>query len=306
MIKTKRCKLNNMGLSLVELLVALSVLMIVLTTLTSLIFFVLRSSGRTNANVLIQNESQTVSNLVVDNILDSPGLIMEDYTPKTEGDPDKTEMEAILLGTLTVDWSGATPTAGFVGDAIIWNPSWDESDDAKMERKMYLLTYPESAPLAIDDWSDISDTVVPKASMGSHDHEEAKAAKKALETVKTSFLCVGESGALSADARRLNLMGEYVEDFAVSASSTDVFPSPDTKVQDPSDPLLGDGSPRLVTRYYYAEPFTIDLDLLMYYDYGGNSPLTRKVRDAAALRNRASAIFYDDGSGMKKYYLETE
>ena len=60
-------------MTLVELLVAFAVSAIILAGLSYIIFSVLQFYGRANANVEIQNESQTSLNLVIDTILSAKG-----------------------------------------------------------------------------------------------------------------------------------------------------------------------------------------------------------------------------------------
>ncbi|MCR5503109.1 MAG: prepilin-type N-terminal cleavage/methylation domain-containing protein [Lachnospiraceae bacterium] len=301
-------KLNNRGLSLVELLVALGVSLIVLTMLSALIFYVLKASGRTNANVLVQNESQTTTNLITDEIMDSTGLILEDSRP---GDPDA--MRAVLLGTLTVNTGVAVPTGSFIGDAIVYNPSWDPDDPAAQERKLYLITFPETAPLSVTGFSPLS----APSGASLRDRTEAGAAKKALELVKEKFGDTPGAGYLDRNARLVYLMGEHVTGFYLYAGrdvsgtyepvNGNIFPDKNTKYVDPTDPLEADGvTPKTAERYYYTEPLTLSLEMDFAYEYGGASPAERHVKDAVTIRNRSDAIYYDNGSGMIKYYLQSK
>ncbi len=120
---------NDKGMTLVELLVAFAVSAIVLSGLSYIIFSVLQFYGRANANVEIQNESQTSLNLVIDSILSTKGVcyIEEDSSAI---DPSSDAMTCALFGELTLDDSGIK-TMTFTGDAIIWQPKY---------REMYLMS----------------------------------------------------------------------------------------------------------------------------------------------------------------------
>lgn len=311
MNRTVRLQSDNRGLSLVELLVALGVSMIVMTMLTALIFYVLKASGRTNANVLVQNESQTTTNLVTDEIMDATGLILEDAHP---GDP--AAMRAVLLGTLSVDTEIATPEGSFVGEAIVYNPTWDPDDESAQERKLYLISFPASAPLSITGFTALSNP----SGASLRDRTEAAAAAKALDIVKTKFGDTpGAEGYLDKNARLVYLMGEHVTEFSLYAGNYDggsgdfepvngnLFPDPNDKYVDPKDPLESDGvTPKTSERYYFTEPLTLSLEMNFAFDYGASDPVTRHVKDAVTIRNRSGAIYYNNGSGMKKYYLQTE
>lgn len=119
---SKRMKKNDSGMTLVELLVAFAVSAIVLSGLSYIIFSVLQFYGRANANVEIQNESQTSLNLVIDSIIAAKGVcfIEEDSTTV---DPE--EITCALFGKLDLDDTGMN-TMTFTGDAILWQPKYKE------------------------------------------------------------------------------------------------------------------------------------------------------------------------------------
>lgn len=119
---SKRKKKNDSGMTLVELLVAFAVSAIVLSGLSYVIFSVLQFYGRANANVEIQNESQTSLNLVIDSIIAAKGVcfIEEDSAAVA---PD--EMTCALFGTLHLDDTGMN-TMTFTGDALLWQPEYKE------------------------------------------------------------------------------------------------------------------------------------------------------------------------------------
>lgn len=123
--------INNQGLSLVELLVAFAVSAIVLSGLTYLIITSLKLYGRTNANVEVQNESQTALNAVMDSALGAKGICFAE-TDASAISPASEEPVGALFGKLTLN---DDTTMEFTGDAVFWQPNLQE---------MYLLsgTYP--------------------------------------------------------------------------------------------------------------------------------------------------------------------
>lgn len=110
-------------MTLVELLVALAVSAIILTGVSYMIFFVLRLYNRTNANVEVQNESQTALNLVIDSILGTKGVCLEEWDAASLGEEEQDNIYCILLGEIQLN---ADQTMSFTGDAILWQPCAEE------------------------------------------------------------------------------------------------------------------------------------------------------------------------------------
>lgn len=119
---------NNQGLSLVELLVAFAVSAIVLSGLTYLIVTSLNLYGRTNANVEVQNESQTALNLVMDSALGAKGICFAE-TDAASVDPASEELLGVMFGELKLN--DADESISFTGDVIFWQPNL---------REMYLMS----------------------------------------------------------------------------------------------------------------------------------------------------------------------
>ena len=115
---------NDKGMTLVELLVALAVSAILLTGLSYILFSVLKFYGRANANVEIQNESQTSLNLVIDSILSAKGVCFVEKDASLI-DPATDEMTCALFGELDLDDTG-TKSMSFTGDAVLWQPKCQE------------------------------------------------------------------------------------------------------------------------------------------------------------------------------------
>ena len=123
--KKKVCTDNsNGGMTLVELLVAFAVSAIILSGLAYMMITTLHLYGRTNANVEVQNESQTALNLVIDSILGAKGVcyIEEDMTGLLAA-PDA--LTCALFGELVLH-DGGVPSMTFTGDAVLWQPSLQE------------------------------------------------------------------------------------------------------------------------------------------------------------------------------------
>lgn len=115
---------KNSGMTLVELLVAFAVSAIILSGLAYMMITTLHLYGRTNANVEVQNESQTALNLVIDSILSTKGVCyIEEDAATLMATPGA--LSCALVGELTLHDSGVTSMT-FTGDAILWQPSLKE------------------------------------------------------------------------------------------------------------------------------------------------------------------------------------
>lgn len=125
---SKKKSRNDKGMTLVELLVAFAVSAIILAGLSTILFSVLQFYGRTNANVEIQNESQTSLNLVIDTILTTKGVCYIEQDASSV-DPASDDITCALFGELKFDQS--VKTTEFTGTAIFWQPKYQE---------MYLMT----------------------------------------------------------------------------------------------------------------------------------------------------------------------
>ena len=81
----KEAKLNNRGLSLVELIVAISIGVIVSGAIAALITFSLRMYNNENVNASMQYELQTNINMMMDEIMGASALVVEQNTGSTPG-----------------------------------------------------------------------------------------------------------------------------------------------------------------------------------------------------------------------------
>ena len=175
---------NNMGMTLVELLVAFAVSAIVLTGLSYIIFSVLQFYGRANANVEIQNESQTALNLVMDSVIAAKGVCFIEQDASAI-DPTTDEMTCALFGDLVID--DTTTVMTFTGDAVMWQPKSQE---------MYLM----SGTFDLGTYTDA-----------------ATAPIEAIEAMKTKLPAAG-------DARLPYLMAQNVTAFELTADSSCFVP----------------------------------------------------------------------------------
>lgn len=192
--------MNNKGLSLVELLVALAVSALVLTGLAYMLINVLNIFARTNANVELQNESQAALNLVIDNVMDANGLCMIEADPAGIGSAPV----CVLLGELSISDTDFN-SVSFVGDALIWDPSTEE---------MYLSTY-----------RNITEGALTLSGATSR----SEAAVKAIEALQKQVLD------LPAEDRLPYLMSRNVKEFDIRPASYYVFP-PEEQKPDPDNP----------------------------------------------------------------------
>ncbi len=87
--KVARAKLNDKGLSLVELLVAISIGVIVAGSIAALMIFAIRMYRNESANTQMQYELQSNLNLMMDEIMASQTLVVDQnaVSESTEGAP---------------------------------------------------------------------------------------------------------------------------------------------------------------------------------------------------------------------------
>lgn len=192
--------MNNKGLSLVELLVALAVSALVLTGLAYMLVSVMNIFARTNANVELQNESQAAMNLAIDNVMDANGLCLIEVEDADVGSAPV----CVLLGELSISDTDFN-SVSFVGDALIWDPSCEE---------MYLKTFQNITEGAL-------------ALSGATSRSEA--ALKAIEEVQKQVLD------LPVEDRLPYLMSRNVKEFDLKPASYYVYPPTEQK-PDPDNP----------------------------------------------------------------------
>ena len=220
--------MNNKGLSLVELLVAISVSMLVLGGFAYMIINVMNMFARTNANVDLQNESQTAMNLVIDNIMDATGVCMIEVPDASVG----AAPVCVLLGDLAISDTDYN-SVSFVGDAVIWDPA---------KKEMYLKTY-----------RNITEGALPISGATS----ESEAAIKAIEEVRDQVLNLPD------DSRLQYLMAQYVSGFDVKTADYYTFPASEEK-PDPDNP----GSTKTVHYYTAPIVLKMQMNFELEYKAG--------------------------------------
>ncbi len=220
--------MNNKGLSLVELLVAMAVSMIVLGSLAYMIINVMNMFAKTNANVELQNESQTAINLVIDNVMDAAGICMIEVPEASVG----AAPVCILLGDLAISDTDYN-SVSFVGDAVIWDP---------IKKEMYLKTYYNitEGALAISGATSASEAAI-----------------LAIEEVRDQII------SLPDEDRLQYLMAKYVSKFDVKTADYYTFPNTQEK-PDPDNP----GSTKTVHYYTAPMILELEMNFEMEYKAG--------------------------------------
>lgn len=264
--------MNNKGLSLAELLVALAVSAIVLTGAAYLLFTMLNFYGRTNANVELQNESQTAMNLIIDHIMDTEGLCMIE-TDIIPGPKDNMKNKAcVLLGDLTIDKKNFK--AEFTGEALIWEPD---------SKRVYLVSYDAAA----------GNQVLVSGGAAS----ESEAASLAIKNALADF------GNKTPEEKLPYLLADYVTVFDLRTAAYYQFPGARTEM-DSKDPE------KTIQVDCFREPVILSLHMEFEYEYQNDKYLTRTMDEDISVRNRIRSIYLQRKaqSGMpavmRKYYLE--
>ncbi len=275
-------KKDNKGFSLVELLVAIAVSSIVISGLSYIIFTTLKLYNNNNANAEIQNESQTVLNLVTDSIMEAQGICMK--LPKSGEDTD-----CILLGDLVVveDISHSGQYAVlYYGAAIVFMKA--EEDDGSGEvvpvREMYLVDVQDLGfDLLVDEDSEYDQY----CQLIDNCDSEEDAAAQSLEKVKE------EVYEMSAEEKLPWLMGRFVTGCIITPSEgMDALPMA-TVLHVNADPE---------DKYYFVEPYTLHIRLQFEYRQENSRAVTRVIEDDIAVRSRLKEIYVEDETrGMMKY-----
>lgn len=273
MADTRNSYMNNKGLSLVELLVALAVSSIVLAGLSFLMINVMKLYARTNANVELQNEAQTAMNLVLDNIMDASGLCMVEPVSVPVANDPANQPVCILLGNLKVNGADFG-SAEFTGDAVVWDPD-------PLVQEMYLLTYEEGNPGIFNTSGAAS---------------ESEAALLAIGKIQQEVLD------LPMEDRLEYLLARNVTVFDVRIADYYTFPEPEDKL-DPDNPYDALGNQIKKKIYYYNMPMVLAVHLEFEMEYQTGREVTRIIDDDAAIRSRLPYIFVyrKNESGMMKY-----
>ena len=116
--KIKPLKLNNKGLSLVELLVAIAISVIVAGSIASLITFAIRMYRNESVNTSMQYELQTNLNMIMDEIMGAQTMIIAQNSGVGVADTDKGPYtDYALFGNFNAEFEheGGSVGKGFKG-----------------------------------------------------------------------------------------------------------------------------------------------------------------------------------------------
>lgn len=127
---------NNDGLSLVELLVAISIGAIVSASVASLLVFSLRMYGKQSVDVEMQQELQLASNMVIDSIMESDSFIVA----KSSDTAGIEQSDAVILGKFRYTESSSSSGLFFTGYVFCAN----NVDSTNSDGKLYMKKYPET------------------------------------------------------------------------------------------------------------------------------------------------------------------
>lgn len=119
---------DDRGLSLVELLVAITIGAIVSVSIGSLLVFSLRMYGKQTVDVEMQHEMQTTSNFVIDSIMESDSFIVS----KSKDTQNQERSDVVVLGKF--EYSKSLLFSGYVF-------SIDKVDSTTKDGKLYMKKY---------------------------------------------------------------------------------------------------------------------------------------------------------------------
>lgn len=119
---------DDRGLSLVELLVAITIGAIVSVSIGSLLVFSLRMYGKQTVDVEMQHEMQTTSNFVIDSIMESDSFIVS----KSKDNQNQERSDVVVLGKF--EYSSSLLFSGYVF-------SIDKVDSTTKDGKLYMKKY---------------------------------------------------------------------------------------------------------------------------------------------------------------------
>lgn len=119
---------DNRGVSLVELLVAITIGTIVSGSVASLLVFSLRMYGKQTVDVEMQQEMQTTSNFVIDSIMESDSFIVS----KSKDTQNQERSDIVVLGKF--EYSSSLLFSGYVFGI-------DNVDSTTKDGKLYMKKY---------------------------------------------------------------------------------------------------------------------------------------------------------------------
>lgn len=135
-------ELNNRGLSLVELIVAITIGSILAASIAALITFSLRTYHNESVNTAMQYEIQTNVNQMMDVIMESSGAVI------VQGS-DKTDYAGFGQFAETRDVNGAVTSVDFTGVVLVSG----ERDATTGDFDIYMKRISASAPVSDSDAS---------------------------------------------------------------------------------------------------------------------------------------------------------
>ncbi|MDR2547180.1 MAG: prepilin-type N-terminal cleavage/methylation domain-containing protein [Lachnospiraceae bacterium] len=299
---------KNSGFSLAEVIIAIGISSVVLTFVGYMIFTGLNLFGRNNSNVIIQNESQRVTNLLKDYIKEASGLTF------IAGD-----MRCLLLGDILITESPA--------DSLLWDVVYDGwivlfhnedendpniPDDEVGPGKLYLIenlaliNFP-NAPIVVNAADNCS---TPEAAA-------AMAITKVIDHFET----------LTNEQRLPWLMGEYIESINITPypqgtpadilyndeicgiltvnggcnnlAHTDICGDGDYTVTFPRQTITNSG----IVHFFFEEPLVLSIDIEFFLDIA-RFEARRSISSEMTVRNRLLDVrFADPGNGqpMRRY-----
>lgn len=273
--------MKNEGMSLVELLVAFAVSGMVLAGAAYLIVTCLTLYGRTDAHVLVQSEAQTAMNLVLDHVMEAQGICMEE--PSTGGNT-----ECILLGDWDLELSGTTCTAYFKGTAVcfIQTPG---TGGAAPEGELYLATYPnnvlEGEDASKPGYARLASKSFTPAEMKKEGDVRARTVEAAMGKVKSDI------NGKTREQRLQWLMAQHIQSFRIT------LPNPAQALKTETVYYWNGETEEI---HYFEEPFTLDINIELEYDYQSGS-VDRDLSDSASVRSRLYEVYVKRGGTMKEY-----
>lgn len=268
--------MKNKGMSLIELLVAFAVSGIVLAGAAYLIVTCLMLYGRTDAHVLVQNETQTAMNLVLDQVMEAQGICMEE--PSAGGNT-----ECILLGNWDFELSGITCAAYFKGTVIFFiQPS------GATEGELYLVTYPNGLTgedAAKPGYAKLASKTFTPEEMKKEGTVRARTAEEAMGKVKSDI------NGQTHEQRQQWLMAQHIQSFRIT------IPGPEQALKTETV-YYWNGTTEEI--HSFEEPFTLDINMELEYDYQSGS-VDRDLADSVSVRSRLYEVYIKRDGTMKEY-----
>lgn len=254
-------KLNNKGLSLVELIIAISIGVIISGTIAALITFSMRLYHNESVNVSTQYELQTNINMMMDEIMASSTVVV---VQNASGEPH-TKYAMFGNPNSTVAGEGGAEQPAFKG--VLFVPS-NADDNGRF--RIYMKPV-EEAFSGSDDVDDIAsaqyDASFSRFDTADHDP--------------------------NADSDLVEyLLGENATVFDIQVDPNGHCLTVETEKPTP-DPDTW------IDKYYYSNPIEVGVKLKFIKDGWGSRKYEKQVDDTAYMRNRVKGTIYVDGQEYK-------